>query len=411
MENQNFSTKSHANQNNHRMFQNIPTELINRKQWVVWRQKERGGKLTKVPYNPRCPRKKASVTDFSTWGTFQEACQAAQANNKVAGIGFVFTPADPYTGVDLDKCRDKQTGQFEPWAQEIIHALDSYTELSQSGTGAHILLEGTLPPGSRRKGRIEMYESERYFCTTGQHLEGTPKTIEARESQLKDLHARIFNKPAPSNGVVAAPSGQGTTTLPDDDILRKAQRAKNGKAFQKLWQGNWEGYPSQSEGDLALCGSLAFWTGRNPEQLDRLFRRSGLFRPKWDERHYGDGVTYGQKLIEKVLDEQKEVYQPNGSAGTASNKKVVPAELAEGFLTKSGLKSPDGLCLRWHREEWLKFNGKIYTSIPGHDLRAEVMAYLQTSSVRQYAGASLVKNVLAKLRRDVHGSRIPRPAA
>jgi putative DNA primase/helicase len=57
-----------------------------------------------------------------------------------------------------------------------------------------------------------------------------------------------------------------------------------------------------------LCLRLAFWTGGDPGRVAELFRRSGLYRPKWDERHYGDGRTYGQVTIEKSLEGATEFY-------------------------------------------------------------------------------------------------------
>jgi primase-polymerase (primpol)-like protein len=91
------------------------------------------------------------------------------------GIGFVFTPEDDLCGVDLDGCLDPETGEIEGWAQEIIEELDSYTEISPSGTGVHVLVRGTLPAGRNRKGRFEAYDRGRYFTVTGRHLAGTPR--------------------------------------------------------------------------------------------------------------------------------------------------------------------------------------------------------------------------------------------
>jgi putative DNA primase/helicase len=70
------------------------------------------------------------------------------------GIGYVFSAEDPYTGIDLDKCRDPETGTIEEWAQEIIISLRSYTEISPSGRGVHIIVRGKLPPEGRRKGAL-----------------------------------------------------------------------------------------------------------------------------------------------------------------------------------------------------------------------------------------------------------------
>jgi primase-polymerase (primpol)-like protein len=151
------------------------------RQFVSWRYEEKDGHVTKVP---TCPHngELAAVDRPETWGTYQEAVQAA-SNHSNDGVGFVFTEDDPYTGVDLDKCRNPETGELEEWARKLVEDLGSYTELSPSGTGVHILIKATLPSGGRRKGQIEMYDSGRFFTITGRHLPGTPKVI--KECQVE----------------------------------------------------------------------------------------------------------------------------------------------------------------------------------------------------------------------------------
>ncbi len=144
--------------------ENIPKELKRRPQWVVW--KAIGDKLDKVPYSPRTGRK-ASSTDLLTWGTFEEALQAYE-NGEYAGVGFVFSSADPYTGVDLDDCVDGN-GEIALWALEIVRYFDSYTELSATATGLHIIARGDVP--NRRKGDLEVYSSKRFFTVTGHIVE------------------------------------------------------------------------------------------------------------------------------------------------------------------------------------------------------------------------------------------------
>jgi primase-polymerase (primpol)-like protein len=141
--------------------ENLPHELKIRPQWVNWRLEKRGTDLTKVPYTPGTQRK-ASSTDSITWGTFEQAIEVLV---RYDGLGFVFSSGDPYTGVDLDKCVEQETGEIEQWAMEIIRYFDSYTELSVSGTGVHIVVRGDVP--NRRKGEIEVYSSKRFFTMTG----------------------------------------------------------------------------------------------------------------------------------------------------------------------------------------------------------------------------------------------------
>lgn len=120
--------------------------------------------------------------------------------------------------------------------------------------------------------------------------------------------------------------------IPDEEVIVKIERSRQGDNFRLLFSGDTTGYPSQSEADLAFCNMLVFWTGKNPEQTDRFFRRSGLMRPKWDERR--GAQTYGEMTIEKAIKGCKEVYGGNPSSGTAPVKRqgpIDPAQLLEAY--------------------------------------------------------------------------------
>jgi putative DNA primase/helicase len=150
---------------------NIPERLTERPQWVCWRLEARDGKPTKVPYTPGTERR-ASSTDLMTWATFEEALAAYEAGKPLYnGIGFVFCSADPFVGIDLDVCRDPDSGEISPWAQSIISRVqEGYVDASPSGTGVHIIVEGSVRGGGLRKGNIEMYSRGRFFTITGSVL-------------------------------------------------------------------------------------------------------------------------------------------------------------------------------------------------------------------------------------------------
>jgi putative DNA primase/helicase len=148
--------------------ENIPGELKHRRQFVNWKASEKpAGRLDKIPHTPSSGRR-ASTTDLMTWGTFEEALEGLR---RFHGVGFVFCSADPYVGVDLDGCVNPETDEVAPWAIQIIKALDSYTELSPSGTGVHIIAKGRIPRSGRR-GPVEMYSQDRFFAITGRVLGG-----------------------------------------------------------------------------------------------------------------------------------------------------------------------------------------------------------------------------------------------
>lgn len=142
----------------------IPDELKVRPQWVCWRYTLHREKWTKHPYCPGAGRK-ASSTDLLTWSTFEEV-MAAYEGGTYDGIGFVFCSGDPFTGIDLDECRDPEAGEVEAWAAEIVCYLNSHTEASPSGRGIHIIVKGKVPTPLKRDS-IEMYSLERYFTITG----------------------------------------------------------------------------------------------------------------------------------------------------------------------------------------------------------------------------------------------------
>lgn len=270
--------------------QDIPDGLKEFDQWASWRWERRNGKWTKPPINPATGRY-ARNNDPDTWGSFEAALQRMR-EGRLPGIGFMFHPDDLFAGADLDKCRDPQTGEIEPWALEIVEGLDSYTEVSPSESGLKVFVRGELPPGRRRKGKIELYDRGRFFTTTGHRLLRVPSSVRDRQEELAALHRRVFDEP--TDWVTASKKGgcEGTPHgLSDDQLVNRAMQAANGEKFAMLWAGDTSDYRTagnegRSEADLALCSLLAFWAGSDEARIDRLFRRSGLYRRKWERPDY-----------------------------------------------------------------------------------------------------------------------------
>jgi primase-polymerase (primpol)-like protein len=299
----------------------IPETLREREQWVCWREAERDGKPTKIPVTPGAGGF-ASSTESETWTSFETALEYTETAH-ADGVGFVFTDDDPIVGVDLDDCRDPETGDVDDAALDIIARLDSYTEVSPSGTGYHVLITGELPDGRNRRGSIELYDTARFFTVTGDHVERTPTRIARRQDALDAIHREYVQETERDTASESEQRGdaddQSATTdtadidvdLEDEELLEKATNASNGEKFERLWNGNMVGYDSQSEADMALCCLLAFWTGGDRTQMDQLFRQSGLHREKWDEVHYADGSTYGEKTVERAISNTSEFYDPD----------------------------------------------------------------------------------------------------
>lgn len=287
-------------------FDGIPNALKEREQWVCWTfAKPSGGNMdrwSKLPISPTTGQP-AKATSAATWADFDTAlARFERGRATLAGVGFVFSRGDPFIGIDLDKCRDPNTGRLTDWAQAVVDELDSYTEVSPSKTGVKSIVESSTPVPSRRRSSpgIEIYSSDRFFTITG-NVVGTNTDINDRTAELLRIHSRLF--PDSPTGSSAHPAlNHEPQRASDTEILKRAGNAKNGWKFQRLWQGDLSLHSNNhSEADLALCRILAFWCGPVVNQIDRLFHRSALWREKWDKPHYSDRATYGQRTISRAI--------------------------------------------------------------------------------------------------------------
>ncbi|RGX57035.1 DUF3987 domain-containing protein [Anaerotruncus sp. AF02-27] len=297
---------------------NIPLPLRAMPQWVTWRYEKRKGqdKPTKVPYNPATGRR-ASAGQPDTWVDFDTAVKAQGYD----GVGYEFNDMG-LVGVDIDHCINLETGEVSPAALRVVGLLNSYTEFSPSGTGLHIFVYGDIPAKGRKDpaSGIEMYRDVRFLTMTGNPFMGV-KPIERRDREIMQLYDELFPE-KPKEKPMQQPAG---LTLDDGKLIEIAGKASNGEKFRRLYSGDTGGYPSHSEADMALCNYLAFYTGKDPAQMDRLFRASGLMRPKWDEKH--GGKTYGASTIEDAIGHTVDTF---GSKPTAAED-FAPVTLPQGW--------------------------------------------------------------------------------
>ena len=267
----------------------IPRGLHTLPQWVLWRFEERDGKRTKVPHQAVDPKARAESTNPKTWATFEQAREAFEAGEG-DGIGFVFSETDPYCGVDIDGCIDPETGEVTEQAAEIVRRLHSYTEISPSGTGLHIIVRASLEGlKGRRKGKLEMYDRGRYFTMTG-HVYGALRGCDGRQNELDAVHKLFIarSEPPKPQPPESAPVAPVSIDIDDTALLERMFASKNGPDIKRLWDGDTSAHASdgndgESEADLALASHLAWWTNYDPARVDALFRTSALYRPKWDE--------------------------------------------------------------------------------------------------------------------------------
>ena len=311
----------------------IPSDLTALHRWVLWKYGPRrpDGKRAKIPLQPN--GNPAKVNDPVTWSAF-EVVKAALLNpfrkpDAFDGVGFVLAAEGNLVGIDLDDCVNAD-GSLTPFAQRLVASLRTYWEYSPSGGGLRAFIKGSLPQKygaglnrtARSGERIEAYQRGHYLTLTGAHLPDTPLKIESLQGALDALLTREL--PASSTGggsmnahpFFSTPQqsyrlGDYAPTPVDDGgdatIIRRLID-KLGAPFSALFDdGNVEAYGGdESKADFGLLCSMARECGFDPRPLDRLYRKSALYRrlgrsTKWDARHSAEGRTYGEMTIAKVI--------------------------------------------------------------------------------------------------------------
>lgn len=277
----------------------VPAALSTRDQWVVWDwtlRKNNDGewKWTKPPLKVDGTGN-ARSNDAEGWGSYHAALTAMKAR-RLAGVGFALSPDDPFTFGDIDDCRDPKTGEIAEWAMRVIRMFArTYIEVSPSGTGIKILLIGTVAKqGKWRVGDsplefIDWFSERKYTTLTGHRLETVGTEIVDCQAELDALARECLAREKKPQVTVASVSPAPAPLTDDDDaLLLRARQARNGANFYRLFYGG-DTSPygnDDSAADLALCDHLAYWTGPDPARIDRLFRRSRLYRDKWEREDY-----------------------------------------------------------------------------------------------------------------------------
>jgi len=276
---------------------NVPMEMRGRAQWGYW-------KKGKIP----CDTDGANM-DHRRFGLTLEKAEVEYNPAVHAGVGFSFREEDPFVGIDYDHVVDENGDITDPDIVAEIQDLNSYTEVSQSGTGLHVICQVKKWPADLRHGTKkksgELYYSGRYFALTGNVWKGSPTEIRTVEPEFI---RRIYDRLNPSEETPAQPpqqAGRGPqASLSDEHII---DCLRNNARAESLYQGSISGYPSHSEADLALCNHIACFS-KNIHQIDSIFRSSGLYRPKWNERR--GKTTYGDITITEALRTTTGQYDP-----------------------------------------------------------------------------------------------------
>ncbi len=291
-------------------FVNIPQELKANASFCVWKLEKRNGKPTKVPYDPATGQM-ARTNDPATFRSFADAMKA-YAMGGYDGIGY--RVSEGIGAIDIDHCI-REDGSLNDVAASILGFFpDAYFERSPSGTGLRgffrlspdFAYDKTVYYVNNRKHGLEVYlpnTTNRFVTVTGDvyRAGSVSRNDEALQNTL-DTFMRRSNRVDNCNI-------EACSYLSDEQVIEHASRSESGEKFKTLMEGNWqEGYDSQSDADMALVAMLAFWCGNVEEQIDRIFRSSGLMRDKWD-RKTGDS-TYGQITIRNAVVSNSTIYLP-----------------------------------------------------------------------------------------------------
>lgn len=287
--------------------------LCKRDQWIVTGNKK-----------PICPAKGWQQPENQL--PFRDACRLTKKRN--GELAFVLQPEDPFVILDFDHVRRPDLGQTSDEVETIIEQLSTYTELSRSGTGLHLVCIGAMLPDRtesgplHEKGKIEVFDSGQYIVLTGNQvrLSGSIRDFSkegpSEENPLLKLQREYLPKRTESSNVnkrstdfdlenMSAPS----LDLAPDEIRRTIEEyAEAGSQPAERTLDRWDSpegssleFPSSSEADFGFVSDLTFWCKEDARLIDQCFRRSNRMRDKWLEVHYADGRTYGEMTIQMAI--------------------------------------------------------------------------------------------------------------
>lgn len=272
----------------------------------------------------------AKSTDPKTWASFEEAA-AAVGRWCCDGVGFVFGPDRAFTGLDLDHVM--ANGVLDAEYRWVVDEAGTYTEVSPSGDGLHLIFRGPKPEGAERsrKGQpggrvVEMYDHDRYFTVTGDVFEGRGALGSNPEAVERAYRTWIEPERAAAQPTLSEAPTAGAD-MDDEALLGRMYASRRGDTIRPLMAGDCSAQGGDhSAADMALCSHLAFWCAGDAARMNRIFRASGLMRDKWDSRR--GGTTYGAQTIERAISGATEFYRPraarrDGSSRPRANNKNV----------------------------------------------------------------------------------------
>ena len=304
-------------------FINIPAELKRDCKFCVWKfEKERSGRLTKVPYDP-VTRNHAATDKPSTFQEITVAMKAyAMGGFEGVGIRVALAPApDPETGkqygtgaIDIDHCI-REDGSLNDVAASILGILkDAHAEKSPSGTGLRVFFrvdadfafDKTMYYINNRKLGLEVYfpgATNRFVTVTGNTFRAG--TVPYDMDAIQNVLDTFMKRPKQTVNTTI----EHHSYLSDESVIAYASNSATGERFKDYMNGNWRDYfDNQSDADMSFISMLCFWCGCDEEQIDRIYRSSGMMRDKWDRAQAG--TTYGAITIRNAVSSCTTIYSP-----------------------------------------------------------------------------------------------------
>lgn len=319
--------------------------LVALRQWVTYRLSPNGkGKMDKLPCH-WASGQVSSAQEPGSWTTYEQALahQHLADRGHGCGVGFVFSPGDPFWFVDIDNCL-MADGSWSTLATDLCRRLKgAAVEVSQSGRGLHIIGSGIVP-AHRCKNiplGLELYTERRFIAITGTHARGscTADLTDAMTAVVAEFFAPKVNSRGVLEDWTNEPCEEWNGPLDDDELIRRARAyvakpsvasrlgLRSGSAlatpdaisFDALWTADVgalaEAFPDTgsqgrsydaSSADMSLAMRLAYWTGRDCARIESLMRMSGLMREKYERTDYIERtIMNAAGLVENVCQDRK----------------------------------------------------------------------------------------------------------
>lgn len=326
----------------------VPAGMAALRRFVHWRLEHYEGRPDAKPAKIPCDVRGQHIDPLNpaNWHSLEEI-----QTGYGLGAGFVFCEADPYAFVDVDGCRDPQTGALSDAGRGVLEWFPgAATEISQSGRGLHVFFRyrpGAIPADHRNKcaaAGVELYTRWRFCALTGDGLAGD---AELDFSLALPAFLQKFGlEPLPADASTAVGPGgvdeRYTGEWSDDELLDRMLRSRGSAATrfgqrphpQHLWHADalalGAAYPhpekpfDHSSADSALLSHLAYWTGRCGQRMERLHSRSALgARDKWTRR-----PDYRRRSVHRAISFCGRVYdRPAAEQRPAGEDDPTPDEL------------------------------------------------------------------------------------